>query len=78
MSEMFWFRVPSLPKPEYEYLKLVKTSTGLNAWQVVILALRMLQKCARERGEETLAEVDLVKTQHKRHHTPRVKEVPQC
>lgn len=57
---MYWFRVPSLPKEEYEYLKMVKKSTGLSDWQVVILAFRCLRWAASEHGgtvEEMVAKL---------------------
>lgn len=60
----YGFRLPNLPKGTYEYLKLIRTSTGLSPWQVTILAFEALKLKAVEDHTGTLALVEKVKREH--------------
>lgn len=60
----FMFTIPNLPKPVYEYLKVIREKTGLSPWQVVIVALRALEHVAVVDGETALRLVEDVKRDH--------------
>ena len=61
------FTIPNLPKVWYEYLKLVRTSTGLSPWQVVILALKALKHLG---STDHVVAKDLVEEVRKDHPAP--------
>ena len=63
MSQPMWFgfKIPNLPPDVYEYTKVVRTSTGLSPWQVVILALRALEWVGQTHPEKALELVEEVK-----------------
>ena len=57
----FMFSIPNLPKPQYEYLKVVREKTGLTPWQVVVLSLLALERLASSDHNATLTLVEKVK-----------------
>lgn len=57
----YGFKIPNLPRGVYEYVKVVRGSTGFSPWQVVILALKALEWVGQTHPEKALALVEGVK-----------------
>jgi hypothetical protein len=44
----WWFRVPMLPRPVWDAMKVLAERTGLTHWQLVILGVRLISALSDE------------------------------
>ena len=60
----YGFKIPNLPKPTYEYVKVVRERTGLSPWQVIVLALKALEHLGKSDGDAALRLVEDVRREY--------------